>query len=206
MKLKLIGGVVAVCMLAACGGTTETDAPANAETETKPAAETPATPVAEPTIDGGVEITLQTDLDGILNSYCLDIAGGNKNVDPAKGLQAHTCYSYRGDLGTDQIFDPAQFSSNVLYMPVYDVCATLSGLSAGSSIGLAACEDGELQAIVFSGTGTISPLAAPEMCFTAATDTRFGRGSQHQIKNLSLEACSDDLSEYQLWRTRATDD
>ncbi|MEL6526334.1 MAG: DUF3500 domain-containing protein, partial [Chloroflexota bacterium] len=48
-----------------------------------------------------VEITLIDPLDGVTNSYCIDIAGGNENVDPANGLQAHTCYSYQGDLGTD---------------------------------------------------------------------------------------------------------
>ena len=53
-----------------------------------------------------VEVTLQDGLDGNLNGYCLDIRGGGRNIDPSQGLQAHTCYSYRGDLGSDQAFDP----------------------------------------------------------------------------------------------------
>ena len=44
-----------------------------------------------------VEVTLKDNLDGNLNGYCLDIKGGGPNIDPSEGLQAHTCYSYRGD-------------------------------------------------------------------------------------------------------------
>jgi Ricin-type beta-trefoil lectin domain len=153
-----------------------------------------------------VEITLVDDLDGILNGYCLDIAGGNENVDPANGLQAHTCYSYQGALGTDQMFDTEQFADNVLYMPEYDVCAELISLEAGSEVGLASCDGNELQSFALSESGTISPTSAPEMCFTAAAESRLGRGSDHQIRDLSLELCSDDLALYQQWRTRATDD
>ena len=91
-------------------------------------------------------------------------------------------------------------------MPNYDVCATASALTAGSSIGLASCEDGnELQTISFEN-GKFSPVAAPNMCVTAAQDTRFGRSDKHQIKKLSLEMCSDDLAPYQTWRGRTEQD
>ena len=39
-----------------------------------------------------VEVTLKDGLDGNLNGYCLDIMGGGRNIDPSRGLQAHTCY------------------------------------------------------------------------------------------------------------------
>lgn len=150
-----------------------------------------------------VEITLSDNLDGILNSYCLDIAGGNQNVDPANGLQAHTCYSYRGELGSDQVFDTEQFENNLLYMSEYDVCVELASLEAGSEVGLATCDsENELQSIVFTEEGKISPVSAPEMCFTAAEASRMGRGSQHQIKDLTLEACSDELLAFQQWGAR----
>ncbi|MEL6547364.1 MAG: hypothetical protein AAFQ82_22260, partial [Myxococcota bacterium] len=85
----------------------------------------------------GVEIALQARLDGITSEYCLDIAGGNRNVDPAKGLQAHTCYSYQGQLGSDQVFDPQKLKDDgLLFMPAYEVCVTLSELAAGAQIEL----------------------------------------------------------------------
>lgn len=155
-----------------------------------------------------VEITLVDQLNGILNGYCFDVAGGNRDIDISKGLQTHTCYSYRGELGEDQVFETARFADNVLYMPNYDVCATLSSLEVGAKLGLASCNGNELQSISFSDSGKISPVAAPNLCLTAGEETRYGRGgtSQHQIKTLTLETCSDDKSAYQTWRTRTYDD
>lgn len=151
-----------------------------------------------------VEITVIDPLDGVTNSYCIDIAGGNENVDPANGLQAHTCYSYQGDLGTDQIFDTAGFASGTLYMPVYDVCAQVTSVSAGATIGLATCDGSDLQTFVFGDGGTISPASDTSLCFTASAETRFGRSDVHQISDLTLDACSDDLAIYQQWGYRST--
>lgn len=156
-----------------------------------------------------VEITLVDELDGNLNSYCLDISGGlGPSADPANGLQAHTCYSYRGSLEVDQIFDTEQFAEGILYMPRFDVCATLSGTQAGASIGLATCDGSDMQQIALEDDGTLRPAAAADMCLTAGEETRLGRGgtSQHQIKSLTLQACGDELAAYQTWRTRTEDD
>lgn len=161
--------------------------------------------VTETTTDtitsGEVEIMLVDRLDGILSEYCLDIAGGNENVDPANGLQAHTCYSYQGDLGTDQVFDAAAFANDSLAMPVYEVCASIADLSAGAEVALSECGDAATP-ISFNADGTLTPVAAPELCLTAATDSRMGRGSEHQIRDLTLEACSDENSSYQVWQAR----
>ena len=153
-----------------------------------------------------VEITLIDVLDGVTSSYCLDIAGGNKNIDINKGLQAHTCYSYRGEIGTDQTFTSARFAKGELYMPDFDVCAAAQSLTAGSAIGLAACDGSDLQKVSFSGSGTISMAGSPDLCFTAAEESRFGRSQVHQIKALSLETCSPALAAYQEWRGRASAD
>ena len=155
-----------------------------------------------------VEVVLTDKLDGNLSGYCIDIKGGNQSVDPANGLQAHTCYSYRGSLGTDQIFDTARFTDNILYMPEYEVCAEVAAIEAGASVGLASCDGNDKQSFTFAGEGAITPSSATHLCFTAGTETKMGRGgtSAHQIKTLSLEACSDELAAYQQWRTRASED
>lgn len=155
-----------------------------------------------------VEIVLVDNLNGILNGYCVDIAGGNRNVDISKGLQTHTCYSYRGSLGEDQIFETSRFANNELYMPNYDVCATLSSLNTGAKLGLATCEGNEFQTISLTDDGKLSPTAAPNLCLTAGEDTRYGRGgtSKHQIKTLTLENCDASIAAYQTWRVRSYDD
>ncbi len=153
-----------------------------------------------------VELTLIDNLDGVTSSYCIDVKGGNQNVDITKGLQAHTCYSYKGALGADQIFDTTRFADNMLYMSELDVCVQLESLEAGASIGLAACDGNSLQLIAFGEDGSLRAIGAPEMCLTVGADTSFGRSKVHQIKTLSLQSCSEELSAYQLFRGRVAAD
>ncbi len=153
-----------------------------------------------------VEVYLSDMLDNTQIGYCLDIAGGREaEADPADGLQAHTCYSNLGALGVDQTFDTDQFADGTLYMTEFDVCATLDSTQAGSSVGLSDCDGSDLQQFVFSGDGTITATAAPEMCLTAGEDTRSGRSDANQIKVLSLELCSEDLAAYQDWAVRGVE-
>ncbi|WP_417243189.1 ricin-type beta-trefoil lectin domain protein [Celeribacter sp.] len=153
-----------------------------------------------------VEINLVDMLDNIQDGYCVDIAGGQgANADPANGLQGHTCYSPSGEIFVDQGFDSTQFADGTLYMPEFDVCAEVSSTQAGATIGLAACDGSAAQHFVFSGEGTITPAAAPEMCLTLAESTRTGRSDTNQIKELNLAACSDDLAASQVWGNRTAD-
>ncbi|WP_373236811.1 ricin-type beta-trefoil lectin domain protein [Cohaesibacter celericrescens] len=155
-----------------------------------------------------VEVTLKDDLDGMLNGYCLDISGGGDGVDPSKGLQSHTCYSYRGSLGEDQIVDSEKLAKGTIYLPRFEVCATMTGLEAGATVALKACDGGALQSFDFTDEGLIKPASTPDMCLTSGKETRLGRGgtSQHQIKSLTLQSCTDAMAPYQLWHTRSKDD
>lgn len=152
-----------------------------------------------------VEIYLSDMLDNTQSGYCIDIARAQgEKANPDDGLQGHTCYSPQGELMVDQIFDTEKFADNVLYMPEFDVCATLTSTDAGSSIALSACNGSAEQSFTFSGEGTITPVAAPELCVTVAEETRTGRSDANQIKVLSLEECSDDSAPYQTWAVRSS--
>ena len=155
-----------------------------------------------------VEVAVKNQLDGNLNGYCLDIKGGGQNVDPSRGLQAHTCYSYRGNLGSDQAFDAEGIANGVFKITAFDVCATMASTAAGSEVSLAACDGGDAQQFDFADSGTISPSTAPGMCLTAGEETTMGRGgtSPHQIKTLTLQKCSDDQAAVQEWFTRTQAD
>lgn len=159
-------------------------------------------PVTALTAD--VEVTLKDNLDGDLNGYCLDIKGGGQNIDPSRGLQAHTCYSYRGELGTDQGIDPDGVAEGTFKITAFDVCATMQGTEAGAEVALSACDGSDMQQFDITDNGFISPKSAPGMCLTAGEETAFGRGgtSPHQIKTLTLQACGGDLTAYQEWYTR----
>ncbi len=152
-----------------------------------------------------VEVMLSDRLDGDLDFYCLDISGSKANAKVERGLQTHTCYGYQGQAGIDQVFDVASFKDAKLFMPEWDVCATVSDLAAEASIELAACDGGELQNITLTEGGHLSPTSAMDLCFTAGEETTRGRGgtSDHQIRSLTLQSCSDDLAQYQTWELRA---
>ncbi len=123
-------------------------------------------------------------------------------------MQSHTCYSYRGDLGSDQAFDPEGIARGEFKIIAFDVCATMEGTDAGAGVTLTACDQSELQQFDFALSGKISPKSAPGMRLTAGMETTFGMGgtSPHQIKNLTLESCVDDRAAYQEWYTRTQDE
>ncbi|MFK7997328.1 MAG: hypothetical protein AB8B87_24590 [Granulosicoccus sp.] len=129
-------------------------------------------------------------------------AQGDK-ANPEDGLQGHTCYSPKGELMVDQIFDINRFVDGILYMPEFDVCAQISSVAAGSSIESAACNGSLEQSFQFSGEGKIASGSATDMCLTLAEDTRTGRSDANQIKVLTLETCADDKADFQLWAVRS---
>jgi hypothetical protein len=152
-----------------------------------------------------VEVYLTDMLDNTQHGYCLDIARAQgAQANPDDGLQGHTCYSPLGELMVDQIFDTDKFADGLLYMPEFNVCAMAASVTADSPIELAACDGSAAQSFVFSGNGTITPSAAPDMCVTVATDTRSGRSDTNQIKALSLQPCDTTRAAYQTWSTRSS--
>jgi hypothetical protein len=156
----------------------------------------------------GVEVTLIDKLDGNLSSYCIDIVGGQNNADPKDGLQAHTCYSYQGQLGSDQAMDAELIKDGYFKITAFDVCLTLAEAKPGSKINLQNCDMNERQSFYHTKQGMIIPTKAPSLCLTVSGDTRLGRNgtSPHQIKDLTLEYCNKDRTANQLWRMRDKDD
>jgi len=153
-----------------------------------------------------VEVYVTDLLDNTQSGYCLDIAKGKgASANPEDGLQAHTCYSPLGEILVDQAFDPAKFAEGVLYMPEFDVCVEASSAEAGSLVKLASCDGSEAQNWLFAGEGTISPVAAPEICITLAEETRTGRSDENQMKALTLQSCSSELASVQTWANRTVE-
>lgn len=144
-------------------------------------------------------------LDNTQHGYCIDIARAQgAKANPDDGLQGHTCYSPKGELMVDQIFDIDKFADGILHMPEFEVCAQIASTESGSSVDLAPCDGSTEQSFQFSGEGTIVPTSNPEMCLTLGADTRTGRSNVIQIKVLTLENCSIDQSAYQTWAVRSS--
>ncbi|MEM7719067.1 MAG: ricin-type beta-trefoil lectin domain protein [Pseudomonadota bacterium] len=87
----------------------------------------------------------------------------------------------------------------------FDVCAKIASADSGSSLELAVCDGSDAQSFEFSGEGTIVPASASDMCVTVAKETRSGRSDANQIKVLSLEPFSEDMSPFQNWGIRTSE-
>ncbi len=155
-----------------------------------------------------VEVLLVDRLDEP-RGFCLDIRGYKQRARVDRGLQAHSCYSYQGQIGVDQGFDTAAIKAGRFHMPGFDVCMTASGSQASARLGLAKCDGSAPQGFSLAANGEIVAKSAPELCVTVAGgDSREGGGGQpvHLIRGLTLENCDAGRAKYQRWRVRTKAD
>lgn len=200
MKLLKLALLISSCtVLTACSTTSPASVSNNKEATSQTANTTGAN-------TNEVEITLKNRLDGTTSSYCLDIMGGGNNVKVEEDLQAHTCYSYKGSLGEDQIFDSSRFTNKQFYMPKFDVCMIANNVQVGQKLDLASCDNSTAQQFEFTRDGTIRPVSNTQLCVTASGETTYGRSKKHQKKELTLETCTDSMATKQQWHSRSLAD
>ncbi len=154
-----------------------------------------------------VEVVLVDSLDD-QRGFCLDIRGYKQRARVDRGLQAHSCYSYQGQIGVDQGFDSDAIRAGRFHMPGFDVCMTAAA-EAGARLGLTKCNGSPGQGFSMTANGKIVAKAAPKLCVTVAGgDSREGGGGRpvHLIRGLTLENCDEARSKYQRWRVRTEAD
>ena len=154
-----------------------------------------------------VEIYALNQLDEY-RGYCLDIKGHKLKARTNKGLQAHTCYSYQGEIAVDQGFDSLKLSQNQFFLPAFDVCMEAKSISISAPVRLSNCSFGDLQKFKLDTMRGIHPVSNSKLCLTVDQgESKKGRGGTpvHLKRNLTLEPCSDKLRPYQIWSTRTID-
>ena len=150
-----------------------------------------------------VEIYLLESLDDS-RGYCIDIKGSKVNANTNQPLQAHTCYSYQGQVSVDQGFDESQIINNEFIISFFDVCMEIKSFSESSQIILNPCDNNIKQKFILNNDGRIFPQDDKSLCLTASeTFTEGGGGNPiHKIRQLTFEICSDKLISYQTWGIR----
>ena len=149
-----------------------------------------------------VEIQLIDKLDE-QRGFCIDIHGHKERAKVNRGLQAHTCYSYQGQLGVDQAFDEKLISRGRFYLPAFGVCMETSGSVAGSRLKLKACNDADEQRFVFAANGQIKLMSNNELCLAidASASKQGGGGTPvHLPRPLSITNCEKSRARYTTWR------
>lgn len=152
--------------------------------------------------DVRVEIRLAADLDEP-RGYCLDIVGHRARANPAQGIHAHTCYSYQGQLATDQAFNAAALGEGLLHLPDWSVCITWATAEGARRITLETCDGRREQRFTFDPGGTIRPRFQPDQCLSVRdAPGRPGGGGRppHLIRALTVEPCSIERATWQRWR------
>jgi len=140
--------------------------------------------------------------------YCLDIKGYKLKAKPNNGLQAHTCYSYQGEIAVDQGFDSLKLTKNQFFLPAFDVCMESASISISAPIRLNKCNYGKLQEFKWDTEGKIHPISDVKLCLTVdqGQSKKGGGGSPvHLKRNLTLQPCSNTLRPYQIWGARKID-
>ena len=152
-----------------------------------------------------VEIQLIDKLDE-QRGFCIDIRGHKERAKVHRGLQAHTCYSYQGQLGVDQAFDEQLISRGKFYLPAFDVCMEADDGVAGSRLNLKACNDTDEQRFVFTANDQIKLMSNEELCLAIdASGSKQGGGGTplHLLRSLSLASCEKSGTRYTTWRLGA---
>ena len=150
-----------------------------------------------------VEIYLLESFDDS-RGYCIDIKGSKANANTDQPLQAHTCYSYQGQVSVDQGFDESQIINNEFIISFFDVCMEIKSFSESSQIILNPCDNNIKQKFIFNNNGRIYPQDDKSLCLTASEIYTEGGGGNpiHKIRQLTFEICSDKLISYQTWGIR----
>ena len=154
--------------------------------------------------DDNVEVYLLNQLDDP-RGFCIDVRGHKFKAQINKGLQAHTCYSYQGEISPDQGFSSHKLSKNQFILPSFNVCMEASSLAPSANLRLKKCDQSKLQNFEWSNENKIYLIANRKLCLTVdqGQSKKGGGGSPvHLMRNLSLELCNKSLSSYQAWSVR----
>ena len=154
--------------------------------------------------DDNVEIYLLNQLDDP-RGFCIDIKGHKLKAQINKGLQAHTCYSYQGEISPDQGFNSLKLTKNQFILPSFNVCMEASSLKVSTNLKLEKCDHNKLQNFEWSNKNEIRLIGNRKLCLTVdqGQSKKGGGGTPvHLMRNLSLELCNKSLNSYQAWSVR----
>ena len=149
-----------------------------------------------------VEIKLLNNLDD-KRGFCIDIKGHKFRAKISRGIQAHTCYSYQGEIAVDQGLDANKLKQKQLFFPYFDVCVHPTSSKNPLNLNLLKCDNTE--EFVFSEDNTIRLKNNTNLCLTVSEgNSRKGGGGSpiHLIRNLSMQTCNQQNSVYKTWGIR----
>ena len=148
------------------------------------------------------EIQLKETLDE-MRGFCIDIRGHKQRAMVKKGLQAHSCYSYQGQIAVDQAFDKNLLKQNSFFMPAFDVCMEAKGRFKGASLILSKCKDKDVQKFELTRKNQIKLVGESNFCVAIGEEkSKKGGGGNptHLMRAITLQDCLTTKSRYTTWK------
>ena len=138
--------------------------------------------------DDNVEVYLLNQLDDS-RGFCIDVRGHKFKAQINKGLQAHTCYSYQGEISPDQGFSSLKLTKNQFILSSFNVCMEASSLTPSANLRLRKCDRNKLQNFEWSNKNKIHLIDNRKLCLTVDQEQSKKGWISIQMRNLSLELC-----------------
>ena len=133
-----------------------------------------------------VEIHLLDNLDDD-RGFCIDIKGHKSRAKIERGIQAHTCYSYQGQISIDQGFKKHSITNSSFYILGFSVCMKVKSVNFKHEVILGKCDNMNLDSLTFSENNQIHLTKDKSYCLTVIENSlRTGKGGSPIHKMLSL--------------------
>ena len=151
-----------------------------------------------------VEIHLLDNLDDE-RGFCIDIKGHKSRASIEKGIQAHTCYSYQGQISIDQGFKKQSLTNSIFYIPGFSVCMKVKSAHFEYEVVLGKCDNMNLDSFTFSENNEIHLIQDKSYCLTVVENSlRKGKGGSpiHKMRDIELQKCNKNIHHLQRWGYR----
>ena len=148
-----------------------------------------------------VEIYLLDNLDDE-RGFCIDIKGHKSRAKIERGIQAHTCYSYQGQISVDQGFKKQSLTNSIFYIPGFSVCMKVKSAHFEYEVVLGKCDNMNLDSFTFSENNEIHLIQDKSYCLTVVENSlRKGKGGSpiHKMRDIELQKCNNNIHHLQRW-------
>ena len=148
-----------------------------------------------------VEIYLLDNLDDE-RGFCIDIKGHKSRAKIERGIQAHTCYSYQGQISVDQGFKKQSLTNSIFYIPGFSVCMKVKSAHFEYEVVLGKCDNMNLDSFTFSENNEIHLIQDKSYCLTVVENSlRKGKGGSpiHKMRDIELQKCNKNIHHLQRW-------
>jgi len=114
-------------------------------------------------------------------------------------------YTYQGFVGYDHAMDSEAIAKGQFHITGFNVCMQAKGSEVGALIAAQACDESNaLQNFNLREDMTIRLASQEELCLTIGDEVSYGRNGPggHEIRQISMQACSEDKATHQQWVLR----